>query len=270
MEQFRMLCVGLLEFPAPLKQVNFAGWGEPLTNRELPHMIDTLKSWGLAENVAVITNGVLLTHEYVERLISAKVDHIRISLQGMTTEKYHEISGKRVDMGLFIERVSFLYKNKGKCKVSIKIADIALDGEDEQGKFYDTFGPITDQMYVEKIRPMFPQNEQDGRTISKYGIDHPPVQVCPQPFFMLSVTARGEILPCCNLHDPLYLGNIKDLSVYRAWNNHRLIKFQKMLLRKERKRNAAFSVCAKCTMPDAVLTPGDEMDERAEEILRRF
>ena len=253
------------EFEKKLKVFNFSGWGSPLVNPLLPDMICLLKSANVTDNIAVITNGLLLGPHLSMSLVDAGVDHIRISLQGMTGKKYKEISGKYIDFEEFVDNIQFLYKNKKQCKVSIKIANIALDEFDEE-LFYNTFGPITDQMYVESIRPMFAENKQDGRRISKYGIEHPLVVVCPQPWFMLSVTATGDILPCCSYYDPAKFGNIKDTSLRMLWESKEMKEFQIMLL-EGRKDNP---VCRTCHMPDAVLTPGDELDDRADEIRGRL
>lgn len=266
---FKKICESIKEFPFDLKQLNFAGWGEPLVNGNLPDMIAMAKEQGIAQNIAVITNGVWLIPEIAGDLIEAGVDHIRISLQGMSSGAYLRISNRRVDFDRFVENIDWLFENKGNCKVSIKVADIGLQ-EGEEQKFYDIFGPITDQMYVEKIRPMFPQQEHDGKAISKYGIEHKPVIVCPLPFFMMSVTAEGNIFPCCHYYDPLNLGSIKGVSLSEAWNGIRMKTFMRSLLFAVGGGVRSWPVCRECVMPDAVITPGDCLDDKAEKILRRM
>jgi len=266
---FKTLCLRAKEFDTKLKQFNFAGWGEPLINRELPDMINHLWEGNVTENIAIITNGLLLTPGLSLRLVDAGTDHVRISLQGMTSEKYCEISGKGIDFTALVDQIRFLYKHKRDCQISVKIADIALAAGEEE-LFYETFESITDGMYVESIRPMFDQNKQDGKMISKYGKEHSPVIACPQPFFMMSVTATGDILPCCSYYDPTKFGNIRGTSLRKVWESEEMRRFQTMLLNGNRKEQKDYPVCRVCHMPDAVLTPGDELDARAEEIRRRL
>ncbi len=95
-ETFELLCNQVLKFDSKLKQFNFSGWGEPLVNNRLPSMISFLKSINITDNIAIVTNGLLLTKQLSLDLISASIDHIRISLQGMRSDRYFEICGKKM------------------------------------------------------------------------------------------------------------------------------------------------------------------------------
>ena len=103
--------------------------------------------------------------------------------------------------------------------------------------------------------------------MSKYGIEHPPIKVCPLPFYFMAVTADGDIRPCCAYEDPMVLGNVWNVRLAEAWNKIYLNMFRKMMLNGNR---SGMRVCKNCLMPDAIITPGDELDERAEEIRRRM
>lgn len=265
---FGELCEQIGEF-GKIKKVNLAGWGEPLVNKELPNMVQHLSQMNIVENIDIVTNGLLLTRILSEKLISAGTDYIRISLQGMTSEKYEEICGKKIDFQDFVDNIRFLYENKGDCQIYVKICDIALSpGEEEL--FYKTFEDITDRMLIETIRPMFQENKQDGRTVSKFGIDHPPVMVCPTPFYMLDILATGEITACCSYYRPNCLGTIYNASLKNVWNGEEMQKLRMMLLDGNRQEQSEYPVCKNCLMADAILTPGDFLDDRADEIRRKF
>lgn len=270
---FAMLCARLYEYykiGKKFKQFNFAGWGEPLVNPKLDIMIKHLHDYNYVENIAIVTNGLLLTPDLSLRLIDAGVNQIRISLQGMTEEKYEEISGKRIDFQKLVNNVRILYEHRKDCQIYIKIADIALEDEKEECFFYDTFDPVCDQMYVETIRPMFHQNKQDDKLLSRYGDPHPPIIVCPQPFYMLNITARGDITPCCSYYDPINLGNLTNTSLRQVWEGDEMRKLQKMLLTGNRNRSSFYPACSGCLMPDATIGPGDELDSKREEIMKRY
>jgi len=269
MDTFDTLCYRMADFDDRLKQVNWAGWGEPLVNKNLPGMIDELRAYDITENIAVVTNGLLLEPSLSYDLIESGLNHLRISLQGMTSEKYKEVCGKGIDYEAFIENIRWFYNHKKDCQISIKIADVSL-GEGERELFFDTFEPMADRVYVESIRPMFSQNKQDGMIISKYGEEHPPVSTCPLPFYMFSITAAGDILPCCAYSDPVGLGNIKDKSLKLLWEGQEMREFQIMLLSGQRNNQNRYPVCCHCLMPDAILTPGDNIDVKAKEITRRL
>jgi MoaA/NifB/PqqE/SkfB family radical SAM enzyme len=263
------LCDRIEEFGAKLKSVNFAGWGEPLVNPKLAPMIQHLHARKLTESIAVITNGLLLSRANSLNLVAAGANHIRISLQGITEEAYLKVCGKKIYFLDVVNNIRFLYDHKRDCQIYVKVADVALE-EGEEEKFYEIFDPISDRMFVEKIRPMFKENENDRRLVSKYGGDHSPVICCPQPFFMISVTATGDLLPCCSYYDPTRFGKISNISMRETWEGKGLRQFREMLLSGNRKAQDDYPVCKNCLMPDAVITPGDELDEKAEEIMRRL
>jgi MoaA/NifB/PqqE/SkfB family radical SAM enzyme len=256
------------ELDEPLRQVNFSGWGEPLLNPLLPDFISLIHNREVAKNIAVVTNGLLLNPSVSQSLVESKVSHIRISLQGIDSSKYLEISGARIYFDSLLNRVKYLYEiSAGRCEISVKVADIALEPGDES-KFYELFDGICDRMYIENIRPVF--TPDDGRHISKFGIEHPPAKVCPQPFFMLSVTAAGDVLPCCSHYDPTSLGKIEDISLRKLWTSRQMYAFRLMMLGGKRKEQNVYPACQTCTIPDVVVAPEDELDSKAKEIEGRL
>lgn len=257
---FLKICNQIKEFDEKLKQINIAGWGEPLTNKRLPLMILHIKKLNITEKVSVITNGYLLNQEYSLSLINSGADFIKISLQGMTSDRYKEISGVNINFDNLVAKIKFLYNNKKNCQVYVKIADIALSKDEEQ-LFYSTFGEITDRMYIENIRPIF--DNGDNKPINKYGQIHPPIMVCPQPFFMMNVTSSGDISPCCSYYDPTKFGNINNSTLKETWCSDNMKNFQKMMLSKDRNTQKKYPVCNRCKIPDVIVLPGDELDHYA-------
>jgi len=254
---FLEMCNQIGEFKEKLKQINMAGWGEPLFNKNLPQMVSHIKEMDITEKVAITTNGVLLTKDYSRALLDAGVDSIRISLQGMSDKMYREISNTPINFQAFVDQIKYFYEHKKNCYVYIKVADIGLSkGEDKL--FYATFKDITDAMYIETIRPMF--GIPDEKDVNKYGQHHKPVLVCPQPFFMLNVTATGDITPCCGYYDPTEFGNITNTTLKKVWESPKMAFFKDMLLRRERNSQMVYPICNKCTLPDAISIPGDELD----------
>lgn len=269
-DMFSLLCDQLAQFDDRLKQVTIAGWGEPLVNKDLPRMIAHMKKMDIAQRISVVTNGSLLKGEYALALVEAGVDVIKISLQGLTAGKYMEVADKKLDFARMVENIAFLYKHRGGCEVYIKIADIAL-AEGEEEVFYSTFRDITDRMYVESIRPIFDAGQSaDGACMSKYGAAHPPIIVCPQPFYMMNVTAAGDVLPCCSYYDPTNFGNITQTPIKDMWHGAKMRAFLKMLLAGTRKTQDAYPACRECTIPDVVVLPGDELDTYADALRKKY
>lgn len=269
---FEKLCEQIGQFEDKVKQINFAGWGEPTINKDLPEMIAHIKQLNLAGKVSVITNGSLLNHNFALSLIESGVDSIRISLQGVTSMRYKEICGVQQDFNDLVDKIRYLNQHKGRCAVYVKVADISLSKE-EESLFYSKFLEISDRMFVENIRPIFDDEKVRSDTnysISKYGQVHPPVLVCPQPFFMLNISAEGDVFPCCSYYDPTQFGNINNTTLKDIWHSNEIFEFLKMMLRKERNTQQKYPVCNKCKLPDVVVLPQDSLDENADEIFNRF
>jgi MoaA/NifB/PqqE/SkfB family radical SAM enzyme len=271
---FQKLCNQIKEFGEPLKQFNFAGWGEPLVNPRLPRMIKLVKDMKIANNVAVITNGLLLNPKWTEALVSAGLDHLRISLQGMTSRRYFDVARKNMVFEYLVEKIKYFYEHKGQCEVSVKLADKELSPS-EEALFYKTFEPISDRSYVEYIQPIFADKEE--KHVSKFGTVHPPVLICPQPFYMLAISATGEIIPCCSYYNPqMTIGNnnVMTNTLKNYWQSgdsyYSLYALQRMLLSGKRKQQKLFPVCKMCGIPDVCILPEDDLSNKTRQIKARL
>jgi len=260
-DTFFMICDQLQDFTSPIKQITIAGWGEPLMNKDLPLMIAFMKKMKVAERISLVTNGSLLSPFVSGLLVGARVDAIKISVQALNAEGYKKVSGVSLDFRKFVSNISYLYKNKRGCEVYVKTV-----GGDEE-KFYSIFKNISDRMYVEKICPIFEEGENEE---NKFRQPHPPVLVCPHPFYNLNITASGDILPCCSYYDPLYLGNVRETTIRKAWESEEMNKFLVMMLKKLRNRQILYDACNGCKIPDVITLQQDDLDSRAEEVLERW
>lgn len=259
-ETFRRAVDQLRDFPDRLKVINLSGQGEPLLNRDLPEMIRYARAADVAERIEVITNASLLSREMSGRLIDAGLDCIRISLQGMTAQKYREICGYSLDFEKFIEDIAWLFQHRGQCKVFVKIMDISLE-EGEEERFYNLFGPIADRMYIERCQPVYDGVEatQDIAVgTDRYGRTHEARMVCPLPFYMLGILPDGTVSPCETIYVPEVLGNVWTECLADMWSGDKMRRFWEMQLRKKRMDNPG---CARCCAPDDVSHPEDNLDD---------
>lgn len=254
-------------FPRKFKFISFTGQGEPLTNKSLPELITRMKQANVAEMTEVITNGALLKPEISTALIDAGLDRLKISIQGVNSQAYRKFAGANVDFDEFVDNIRFLYERKGGMQLFVKVMDIALaPGEDK--KFYETFGNITDRMYVETCRPVYPGVEYDVNeevTKDRFGREHERRMVCPLCFFHLAVWPNGDVVPCDTILKPIVLGNVKNELLTDMWNGATHRAFCAMQLRKE--RLTSNPQCARCIAPDDVCHPEDALDAEAERIL---
>lgn len=255
------------EFPYKLKMLSLTGQGEPLINKNLPLMVNLAKEANVAERIEIITNGALLTKDMANGLINGGLDTLRLSLQGLTSDKYSEICGVNVEFEQFMENIKYFYKNKKNTNLFVKIMDVSLEPGEEE-KFYELFKDCSDRMYIEKMLPAY-----EGVEVTKdmnvkydrYGRQHEKRKVCPLPFYMMGIFPNGDVEPCDTIYKPIVLGNIHEDSLMNMWKGKKLREFWEMQLKGERYSNKR---CSTCCAPDDVVHPEDILDFDVDKILR--
>ena len=259
----------LAEFPRPLKTLSLTGQGEPLLHPYLPEMVAYAKGRGVTRRVEFMSNGALLNQHLSSALVDAGLDCIRISLQGLTSEKYRRICGVSLDFERLVSEISWLYCHRKQCQFFGKIMDIALEPGEEQ-RFYDLFQPIADRVYIEQCRPVYAGVEatQNLHTdADRYGREHLPRKVCPLCFFMMGIFPNGDVFPCETIYRPVCLGNVNDSHLVELWNSDTMRRFWEMQLSGQKNENPG---CAQCCAPDDVSHPEDVLDDEAEILLERL
>lgn len=261
----------LQQFPNKLKMLRFAATGEPLLHPKLPEMISYAKMQGIAESIDVVSNGALLTKELSDRLITTGLDWLRISIQGVSSQKYKEISNVDIDVEQLASQIRYFFENKIDTKVYIKIIDIDLS-EEEKNQFFTLFEPISDRIAIEylvpatehidysKISQREMENTQNGNNI----LD---AVVCPQPFYMMQINPDGNVIPCCAMETPYISGSVEKSSLLSIWNGSPLKEFQKMHLEKKKSDN---EICAECVTYKFNMFREDFLDADAENLLNRL
>ncbi|MCB8814156.1 radical SAM/SPASM domain-containing protein [Desulfosporosinus shakirovi] len=269
METYTKILEQLKEFPNKLKMLSLTGQGEPLLNKNVPLMVKLAKEANIAERIEIITNASLLTPEMSDGLIEAGLDTLRISMQGLSSEKYKEICGSNIDFEKFMENIKYFYRHKSNTNFFVKIMDVSLEGSEEE-KFYQLFHDCSDRMYIEKMLPAY-----EGVEITlnmkvdydRYGRKHQKRAVCPLPFYMLGIFPNGDVEPCDTIYKPIVLGNVNHERLIRLWNGKELKKFWKMQLKKERCTNTG---CASCCAPNDVAHPEDILDDDVDDLFDRI
>lgn len=274
-EDYLKVIHDLQEFPqGTIKRIVFSGLGEPTANPLLPKFVKIAVDSKISDRVEVITNGLLLNEKMIDELIETKLTNINISIQGLTSEKYEKICGKKIDYEKFLTTLQYLYKNKKNTRIYIKIIDEALDNKEDEKVFYERFSPMADRIYVEHMTQMQQSHNSikdkvDG-TRNFYG---QPVnghrQVCAPAFYYLQVGCDLNIFPCPlpGLTKNIVIGNAKQNSLKEIWNGQRRKNILKNLLKFQKDK---IIDCRECTCYDAVNDPNEYLDDAAEEILERI
>lgn len=273
-EMFTKIANDAMRFNGGLKRVLFTGLGEPLANPEIPNMIEYMKERNIAEGYEIITNAYLLTHEMTDRLLESGLTFLRVSIQGLTEEKYKEISGVNISYEKLLDNIKYFYQQKKGCKLYIKIMDACFDEGETEKDFFDMFGDICDNIYIEhliKAQPSmmdtYDKNINSVQTF--YGDKSEYRDVCPYAFYSLQVDVEGNTFPCPPLGFPedFSLGNVMEKSIYDIWHSEKLYGMQLSMLKQGR---CSVKYCDKCENYLCFTPPEDNLDNDRELIIRRI
>lgn len=258
-------------FSKPIKKILFSSMGEPLLNIKLPEMIKYVKDIGVASYCEVITNASLLTHELSEKLVDSGLDRLCVSIQGVTSQKYKEISQVDLDYDSIVKELGYFYQySRGKCKVHIKTVDIALDdGEDDI--FYNTFSKISDTVNIDSVVEAF-QNVDYSNMIKDnskglYGDKQNYRLVCPSVFYTMYILPNGDVVTCCNPPYPIILGNINKDNLLNMWHGQKRLNLLKMQLEGRRMQHP---ICKGCICPKATNFKEDDLDAKRNILISRL
>lgn len=267
LDLFKKIADDLVQFKHKIRKVKIGLHGEPTLHPELPKMISYMKSKNVVEVIELFTNGSLLNPKLNKEMIDAGLDRINISVEGLTSEKYKEVTGVAVDMEKFIENVKNLYEVRKDCKIYIKVVDINFSQEDKD-KFYNMFGDICDEIFVEHVVPQWAEiSKFNNDTMGMYGqkVDIYK-KICPFTFMYLHFNFDGTTSPCTlDWGKQVLIGDVSKESAMEIWQGKKLKDLQIKMLEKKRDD---IHFCAKCLAP--VFCCLENLDDYAEMLLKKI
>ena len=259
-------------FPRDIKRISLSGHGEPLCNKLVPDMVKYIKKIGFKSKIDIHTNAYLLDEDYIEKLVKSKIDKIVISIQGLDDVAYLNTCGVQINFDKFYNNLVMLFKNKKNTEIYIKTVDIAVVNQEE--KFYKLFGGISDNIFIEKVVPLFKGLDYDNIIseknffYNKFSKAFEEQECCPQAFYELFIFPEGEVYPCAQSDAPVLLGNIHNSTLMEIWNNEKRKELLKLHLTKGRRSHEK---CKDCYVPQNTITSTkDIIDPYREEILKRM
>jgi len=222
---FEKLIHDLEAFPQPLKVMRMNKIGEPLLNKHVPTMIALAKASGRVQYIDLATNAALFSTDLLQRLLSAGLDRINISLEGVTREQYAEHAKVDIDFERLVENIRWLYAHRGDCEVTIKIPGNYLTPIDRE-RFFEMFGNYCDRIFVEELAPIWPDFDLKQRAgvsvqeaTGQYRQSLQDKDVCTYIFYAMAVNADGTVSACCPDWDQkLVIGDLHQNSLLEIWN----------------------------------------------------
>lgn len=259
----------LCEFERPVKVLRLYKDGEPLLNPAFAAMVRYAKKSGCALQVDTTTNGSLLNPERNLELIEAGLDRLHISVNGLSEGAYKKVTNYKIDFRKFVDNIRHFYENRKGCLVCVKIIGDGLS-EDEKKFFLDTFGMISDRIFIEHIAPCWPQYEMQEDIpvpdVGIYGQEICNVEVCPYIFYSLSINSDGKVSLCfLDWARELIIGDAGSEKIRDIWNGEKMFAYRRMHLMKKR---IGDPVCAACGQLSHCMP--DNIDPYAQMLLERL
>lgn len=259
------------KFPKKIKRICLHHRGEPLLHPEILDFIQYAKEANVADELVMFTNGALLTEEYATKLANTGLDIIQISVEGVSDEKYREVTGCGINYDSFLKKIEYLYHKKlPSTVIHAKIVDSGLT-DIEKEKFYHDFSNISDDCYIEALIDIFPSDIMDttmglGRTTTQEGKKLKEKLVCTQPFYVTTVSYDGAVAGCScgDWRHMLIMGSVLEESLYDIWNGETYKGFRKVQLQGERGRILSCSDCK------TIMNQMDDIDAYRENLLKKF
>jgi radical SAM protein with 4Fe4S-binding SPASM domain len=250
---FRKIIDDLKDFKEPIRHLHIYKDGEPLLNQKFHAMVKYAKDNGIAQSVETTTNALLLSSDISQGLIDAGLDRIRISVQHISADGYHNLTKKRVEIEEIAEKIRILHSKVQSLGygplIHVKILDTGLS-EKDKALFISTFENISDEIHIDTLMGWNKNNLFDFRlgTQPPSGMD-PSSRVmsrtvCPLPFYSLAINIDGSVSACCvDWSHSIVVGNVNSESLLDIWQGDRLRKFR---LDQLTGREHANPVCACC------------------------
>lgn len=252
-------------FTNPIKVLRLYKVGEPLLHPKFAEMVSYARANSKIQKIETTTNGLLFSPSLNEKIISAGISQINISVNGVNEERIYHYTRTKLDFKKYVENIKHLYENKGNCEIYIKAIKQNLT-EDEQKIFFDIFGNYSDRIFLENLSPAWPEFEFDNVPMEfeagHYGQEICERQVCPFLFYVMVVNSDGLVSTCVqDWKQKMIVGDTKLESIQDIWLGEKLNQYRFDHLDGNKK---AYPACQNClVMSHGVL---DNIDSMAQTI----
>ena len=265
---FKKMIDDLEQFPEKPKLMRFCGLGDSLFNKKFLDMVKYAKQANVVEKLELISNGVLLNDKLIAEL-PLYLDRIIISLEGLSEEDYVKFTNKKINFDEFVEKLGKLHAVESECVRHIKIHSATITDDNQKKFFYDTFGNICDEIYIENLVDLWPQmtsnlGVESGQRFDSGQLNK--VKVCPQIFKSMQVNSDGRVIPCCiDWAGINIIGDINNEEMRDVWDGKVLKKLRNIHL-----KGGRFDIdpCQGCTMNE--YSEKDNIDDMADVIYKKI
>jgi radical SAM protein with 4Fe4S-binding SPASM domain len=210
---------------------------EPLLYKEIREVIRAAKQAQIMD-IFLFTNGVLLTEDLAEFLVTEQVSRVFISLDAVNPDTYKDIRGKD-ELERIEKNIRTLLDVRRKHGVELPVVRVSFcvqkRNHTEQDAFKEKWAGIVDFIDFQATSDVSWVTELlETGTVNDpalLDVDVKALPFCNQPFGYLSVLSSGDIAPCCNFYaHNLKMGHITKDSIHDIWHGEKMEKLRQELL----------------------------------------
>jgi len=213
--------------------------GESLLHKRFVECVQYAKDKGVPE-VSTLTHGAKLTGRFIEEIITAGIDWITVSIDGID-DTYEKIR-KPIKFTEILSNIKEIHEYKrqhGLHRPVIKVQGIWPAIREDAQAYYDTFAPYTDLV---AFNPLIDYRFRDKDIIYVDSFS------CPQQYQRLVIGADGLVMKCSNDEDNQeVIGDITKQTVNGIWHGKEMQEIREIM----KKPNGFMDskVCRQCYLP---------------------
>lgn len=206
-----------------LPAITVSNNNEGLLEKYLFEYIDIAARYGVMD-IFLGTNGLLLTKEMSQKLISSKITRLLVSIDAASEETYKKIRCN--DYFKIVEgNINTFYEERKKVNSSTPLLRVSFvktsvnqhEIESFRNRWIGKADIISIQDY---ISPWLFWDSSDKLIVNKEIKDKDPSvkKQCSAIWQRMTIRANGDVLACCNMRNELVLGNVDTQSIYDIWH----------------------------------------------------
>lgn len=213
-----------------LYSINIA-FGEPLIYKGVFEVVRRFHQAGVVDS-RLVTNGLLL-NRFIDEVFASGLVNLYVSIDAFSAETYGKLRGKGYER--VVENMNLLLDEKRKRGSLLPITRVSFveteTNRHELAAFRTYWENRVDLLDIQFFQDF--NNFKTGKGSKKWR--------CIDPFRRVSITADGNILPCCTFYGKMLpIGNIGRDTIRSAWASERMAKVRRDLM------NESSRICRAC------------------------
>lgn len=183
--------------------------GEPLMHPQVFQVVRAFHDAGVVDS-RMITNGTLL-HRFMDDIFQSGLVNLYVSIDALTEGTYRKVRGEGFQK--VVDNLLLLLEEKKRRNSALPVTRVSFVEMDSNRHELAGFKEFwMDKVDLIDIQFQMSYETRPTGKAKKW--------VCVDPFRRLSVTALGEILPCCTFFGKrMILGDIQKMTLRDAWTS---------------------------------------------------